>query len=312
VEQKEIQRLIALLDERTMALMERESDLADRMEELEAQKEELTAAVEELESKNKMLESALEKLKERNQELDQILYRASHDLRSPITSIVGILNLLEHEPLSVIQKKCFEHIRDKSSQMDELLKSLSTLAKTISNDIHFSKVSLDLAIRNCLNDLRYFPDFSSAVIRSETEGLHEVNTDRLLVCIIIKNLVTNSLTFRDPSKDGMILIRSTGFDSYFEIEITDDGEGIADSIKDKIFDMFYRGSERSTGSGLGLYIVRKIVDQLKGHIQFTSGDGLTRFKVVLPQAEISQPNTFDSSGASNRIQKQIAVSSKSI
>jgi signal transduction histidine kinase len=281
---EDIKRLSALLDERTMALMERESDLADRIEEIEAQKEELTAAVEELHSKNKILESALEELKERNQELDQILYRASHDLRSPITSIVGILNLLDHEPLSVIQKQCFEHIRDRSSQMDELLKSLSTLSKTISNDIHFSKVNLDVAIRSCLNDLRFLLDFSSVVIRSETKGQHDVNTDKLLVCIIIKNLVANSITFRDPSKDGMIFIRSTGFDSYFKIEITDDGEGISASIKDRVFDMFYRGSERSTGSGLGLYIVRKIVDQLKGHIQFSSGDGLTRFKVVLPQS----------------------------
>jgi signal transduction histidine kinase len=269
-----------------MALMERESDLADRMEEIEAQKEELTAAVEELQSKNTMLESALEELRERNQELDQILYRASHDLRSPMTSIVGILNLLEHEPLSEIQKKSFEHIRDKSSQMDELLKSLSSLSKTISNDIHFSKVNPELCIRSCINDLRYLKNFSSVVIRAEAKGLSEVITDKLFVCIIVKNLIANSLTFRDPTKEGQILIHASVFDSYFEIEIEDDGEGISDSIKDKIFNMFYRGSEFSTGSGLGLYIVRKIVDQLKGHIQFTSGNGITRFKVVLPNASL--------------------------
>lgn len=159
MEDQEIERLSALLDQRTMALMERESDLADRMEEIEAQKEELTAAVEELDSKNKILETALEELKERNQELDQILYRASHDLRSPVTSIVGILSLLQHESLSEIQEKCFEHIRDRASQMDEVLKSLSTLAKTISNDIHFSKVNIDACIRSCINDLQYQPNF---------------------------------------------------------------------------------------------------------------------------------------------------------
>ncbi|HEY3430398.1 MAG TPA: HAMP domain-containing sensor histidine kinase [Cyclobacteriaceae bacterium] len=286
MEDKEIQRLGALLDERTMVLMERESDLADRMEEIEAQKEELTAAVEELESRNKMLETALEELKERNHELDQILYRASHDLRSPVTSIVGILNMLESDPPIEIQMKCFEHIRAKSSQMDELLKSLSTLSKTISNDIHFSTVNLDLTIRSCINDLRYLPNFSSVAIRTETENLSDVITDKLLLCIIIKNLLANSLTFREPAKGGLIFIHSTVFDSYFEIEITDDGVGISDSIKDKIFNMFYRGSEISTGSGLGLYIVKKIVDQLKGHMQFTSGDGLTRFKVVLPTSEV--------------------------
>src|SRR5688572_16348727 len=133
VEQDETKRLSDLLDERTMALMERESDLADRMEEIEAQKEELTAAVEELSRQNIKLEYALDELRERNRELDQILYRASHDLRSPITSIVGILNVLEYEPLTDLQVECFAHIRDRSLQMDELLGSLSILAKTISN-----------------------------------------------------------------------------------------------------------------------------------------------------------------------------------
>jgi signal transduction histidine kinase len=284
VEDKEIERLSALLDQRTMALMERESDLADRIEEIEAQKEELTAAVEELDSRNKTLEAALEALRERNHELDQILYRASHDLRSPITSIVGILNVLDHEALTEIQKKCFGHIRDKSSQMDELLKSLSTLAKTISNDIHFSKVDLDLSIRSCINDLRFLPNFSTVVIRTEMSERSHVVTDKLLVCIIIKNLVANALTFRDPVKNGLIIIRTAVFDSYFEIEIADDGEGISDSVQDKVFNMFFRGSELSIGSGLGLYIVRKIVDQLKGHIQFTTDQEFTRFKVVLPQA----------------------------
>ncbi len=288
MKEEEIARLTALLDERTMALMEREIDLADRMEEIEAQKEELTAAVEELERKNRLLEGALEELKERNQELDQILYRASHDLRSPITSIVGILNLLENEAMSELQAKCFGHIRDKSSQMDELLKSLSILSKTISNDIHYSTVDVDRLIRSCINDLRFTPNFESVVIRTDIFGGHEVVTDRLLISILIKALLANALIFRDPAKGGMVSINANLSDSFFEIEVCDDGEGISDAIRDHVFTIFYRGSERSLGSGLGLYIVKKIVDQLKGHIQFTCSQGLTRFNVVLPNAAVNQ------------------------
>lgn len=283
LEVSEIQRLNALLDERTMALMERESDLADRLEEIEAQKEELTAAVEELDLKNKTLESALEKLKERNYELDQILYRASHDLRTPVTSIVGILNVLEYESLGAFQKQCVQHISTKTSQMDDLLKSLTAFSKTISNDVHFSLINLDSTVHSCLHELRHVPNFSSVRIQNEIDKSIYVTTDKMLFMILVKNLVTNSLTFRNPKKEGNIAIRSVMINDCFEIEITDDGEGIADSIKDKIFDMFFRGSELSQGSGLGLYIVKKIVERLNGHIQFTSENGITRFNVILPQ-----------------------------
>lgn len=286
MEHDEIKRLSELLDQRTMALMERESDLADRMEEIEAQKEELTAAVEELERQNEKLEVALEELKERNRELDQILYRASHDLRSPITSIVGILNLLEYEPLTPILEGYFRHIRDKSVQMDELLKSLSILAKTISNDVHFSVVNLDQLVRTCIGDLKFSTNFSTVVIRTETDPQQEVVTDRLLVSIVVKNLLSNALTFRDPGQEGSVVIRAAISPGGFHIEVEDDGEGIADSVRNHVFDMFYRGSERSTGSGLGLYIVKKVMNHLKGSIDFSSSAGITTFKATFPNESV--------------------------
>jgi signal transduction histidine kinase len=290
VEQDEIRKLSALLDQRTMALMARESDLADRMEEIASQKEELTAAIEELARQNNKLETALEELKERNREVDQILYRASHDLRSPITSIVGILNLLEYEPLTETQKEFFLHIRDKAGQMDELLKSLSILAKTISNDVHFSSVNLDQLIRGCISDLQFAANFSSVVIRTETDSCKTVITDRLLVSIVIKNLLSNSLTFREPDEDGFILIKANTFKNNFQIEVIDNGEGIPELIQNHIFDMFYRGSLRSTGSGLGLYIVRKVMNHLKGNIEFSSANGVTTFKIILPSTDATDSN----------------------
>ena len=285
MEDEEIKYLSTALDTRTMALMERESDLADRLEEIASQQEELTAAIEEVVDKNKVLLKTLTSLEERNQELDQILYRISHDLRSPITSINGILNILEYEPRTDTQQACIDHIRDKSSQMDELLKSLSILAKTNSNDVHYANTSFEQLVRDCISDLRFAPNFSHVVIRTEAAGNDTIYTDRLLVSIILKSLLANALTFRTPSEDGYIFIKTKVHDSLFEVEVIDNGEGISDSIKDKIFDIFYRGSERSTGNGLGLYSARKITEQLGGNIQFNSSNGLTTFKLSMPSIE---------------------------
>lgn len=285
MKEEEIKRLSDLLDERTMALMARESDLADRTEELEAQKEELNSVVDELHRRNKSLEVALQELRERNQELDQILYRVSHDLRSPITSIFGILNLMEYEQMTRLQRDYFQHIRERTTGMDNLLNSLSSLSKTILNDIHYTRVDIDLVIRRCISELKHLANFDLVVIRSEINGNPEIVTDQLLFSIVVKNLLTNSVVFREPKKEGSVLIRSHASDAWIEVEIIDDGEGILESIKDRIFDMFYRGSELSKGSGLGLYVVKKIVNQLGGNITFDALNGLTRFRFALPNGE---------------------------
>jgi signal transduction histidine kinase len=272
-----IARLKTLLDERTMVLMARESDLADRTEEMNAQKEELSAAIEELEGKNNTLTETLAQLKERNQELDQILY-----LKAPISSIVGILNILHYGPLSKDQKICVDHIQAKTSQMDELLRSLSALAKTTSGDVHLNTFNVNALINNCIADISLNPQYHYINVHYQSVGKEEVHSDRLLMGIVIKNLLANSLIFRQPGIQGFIKIKTTVSDQLLEIEIEDDGEGIEDAIKDRVFEMFYRGSERSTGSGLGLYIARKIIDQLEGTIDFVNKAGSTTFKVKIP------------------------------
>ncbi len=285
-ESENVSKLRELLDQRTMALMERESDLADRMEEIDAQKEELTAAIEELEDKNNKLLGTLAELKERNYELDQILYRASHDLRSPIASINGVLSILKLETLNETQQICVDHIQDQSHQMDELLKALSTLAKAITNDLHFCKFDVAELIKSCISDIRFTPNFHSIDFQFHFNATKEIFSDQLLVSIVIKNILSNAITFRQPLVHGSIVIETKPSAADFEILITDDGEGIAKDIQAEIFKMFYRGSERSNGSGLGLYIVHKIVEQLKGSIDFVSENGRTSFKIKLPNTII--------------------------
>ena len=282
MEEDSISRLKTLLDERTMALMARESDLADRAEEMDAQKEELVAAIEELEGKNTTLTETLAQLKERNQEMDQILYRCSHDLKAPISSIIGILNILRNGTLNDDQKICVDHIQSKTSQMEELLRSLSALAKTTSDDVHFSAFSLDMVINNCISDVSSNPQANYVKVDYHSGGNAHVYSDRLLLSIVIKNLLNNSIIFRQQGVQGFIRVSAIVSNRFFEIQIEDDGEGIADDIKEHVFEMFYRGSEKSIGSGLGLYIARKIIDQLNGAIEFTSRKGSTTFKVNVP------------------------------
>lgn len=277
----EIVALQSQLSEESRKLREREQELEDRMEELSSQKEELTAAIEELAAKNKSLEFTLTQLRDRSFELDQILYRTSHDLRSPLSSIKGILSLLQLEPQSDIIRSYGRHIEDKAIQMDNLLRSLSSLSKSILETPQFEIIDLNKIIWQVVGEYRHLPGWDQVEVNVELSE-PKVSTDAALIVIIFQSLFSNAFTFRDSSKKGKMTVRTQQKDRHWIIDVIDDGERIDPSIQRLIFNMFYRGSERSLGNGLGLYVCSKAVDQLKGNISFHVEPEGTRFTVTLP------------------------------
>lgn len=278
---EEIAALIARLNEETRKLKEREQQLDDQAEELSSQKEELTAAIEELMSKNTSLERTLVQLRDRSFELDQILYRTSHDLRSPLSSIRGILSLLQLEPQSDIIRNYGKHIEDKATQMDNLLRSLASLSKSILEQPQYETTDLNKMIWQVAGEYRHLPGWDQVDV-SVALGEPKVYTDPALLTIIFQSLFSNAFIFRDPSKRGTLTIRTREQHGHWIIDVIDDGDSIDQSIAPHIFNMFYRGSERSLGNGLGLYVCRKAVEQLKGSISFHLEPEGTRFTVTLP------------------------------
>lgn len=278
---KDLNSLIRALNQKNLALGERENELAEKAEELAAQQEELTAAVEALMENNKSLRQTLDQLRDRNHELDQILYRISHDLRAPLSSIKGVLSLLKFEPQSDSIRNYGQHIEIKTHQMENLLQSLRYLSKSILETPVFSIVDLQTLIRQLISECSHFASWGH--IKVETDLIiHEIKTDEYLMAIILQSLLSNAYTFRDPMKNGKIYIRTIQNEENIVITVTDDGDGIEVPVQPRIFEMFYRGSVRSSGNGLGLYVAKKAAAQLQGHIQFNTEEGNTCFQVILP------------------------------
>ncbi|RAW02604.1 sensor histidine kinase [Pseudochryseolinea flava] len=278
---EEIAALLAQLNDETTKLRDREQQLDDQAEELSSQKEELTAAIEELMSKNASLERTLVQLRDRSFELDQILYRTSHDLRSPLSSIKGILSLLQLEPQSDIIRSYARHIEDKAVQMDNLLRSLASFSKSVLEEPRLETIDLNKIIWQVVGEFRHLPGWHLVDVTVEL-GEPKVYTDPALVVIIFQSLFSNAFVFRDPSKKGTLVIRTQQQNGKWTLDVIDDGDGIDPSISQHIFGMFYRGSERSMGNGLGLYVCRKAVEQLKGSISFRLEPAGTHFTVTLP------------------------------
>lgn len=274
MKEEEVKNLIELLNERTMKLMERESELADNLEEIEAQKEELTAAVEELIGKNK-------ELVERNQELDQILYRASHDLRSPISSMVGVLNLIKTEQIpSALKDYCY-HFEMRINQMEGVVNTLNLLGQSAQEEIKITKIEIKELVENEIKLLHYLPNFKFIQFEIIHLGSSAVETDSVLLGILVKSLLTNAIIFREATP-GSVWVNTNVQDDQLIIKIIDDGEGISPTIAPRIFEMFYRGSEKSIGQGMGLYLVKKILSRLKGKVKWQCENNLTTFEVSIP------------------------------
>lgn len=267
-----------------------EHELAEQQEEFQAQKEELTAAIEELVSKNNYLTETLAQLQKRNEELDLLLYRTSHDLKSPITSLQGLLNLLASEELTDSQLQLLEFMDQKTSQMSDVLKSLNMLSEASFEKIKFSKIRLDETVKGAMQDLKYLPNFPIVNVKIEYNSLETVNADEHALYNILKCLLANSIVYRDPTREGNVIVSFEEKGSSLIIEITDDGDGVPPEVGSEIFKMFFRGSEKSHGPGLGLYIVKTVVERLKGDIRWISRPGRTTFQVVLP----NQPDQINS------------------
>lgn len=218
--------------------------------------------------KQKLVE---EKLKQTNQELNNFIYRSSHDLRGPISTVKGLTQLGMIEVSDPYAKKFFTMILDRTVILDTVLKNLINIVEIIEGDTKIEYVDFKEIINNVLDDLRKENPLDDINIRVTIEDNQSFYNDAKLVRTIIFNVLENSVKYRKHNVDSHIFLNiSKKEDKSFVISVIDNGIGIAREVMPKIYDMFYRGTDESKGSGLGLYTARKIVEKLGGTIVIKS------------------------------------------
>lgn len=230
-----------------------------------------------------MLRKTLEELKISNYELDQFVYKASHDLRSPLTSILGLLNIAEIDKENALSH--IKMIRGRIHKLDEFVQSIINYSQTSNLETNYEPLRIEYLIHKNIADLDFLPYASEIKFKIKSNQKGVVYTDNLRLNVILRNLLSNAIKFADRAKKTSIILVETTIreDKKFVLSITDNGLGIDLAYQERIFDMFYRGNERSDGNGLGLYIVRQAVEKLGGELKFASqlGKGST-FMVILP------------------------------
>lgn len=225
-------------------------------------------------------------LLEKNKELDDFIYKSAHDLRGPIARFKGLSHLINLEySLGNDITDHLIHLNESASQMDSMLKRLSNVYEINARPVSIQKVDIETVLSAVFEILKIEETFDPLSIRIENKITKELLSDPTLLQLIFKNLIGNALRFYDPSKtDNYVNVAIKCENNQLQITVRDNGIGIKEEFRKKIFDLFFVGSTVTKGPGLGLYICRMIVKKLNGSIDLASSDlhEETIFQVVIP------------------------------
>jgi PAS domain S-box-containing protein len=228
----------------------------------------------------KMIE---EELKTRNAELDNFVYKVSHDLRAPLSSVLGLVNLAQLRGNEDDPREYMKIIGEKVNQLDNFISDVLSHSKNLKMDINTGKIHFAQIIDTAFRDLSYMEGANEMQREVEINGT-DFYSDPWRIGEIFRNLVSNAIKYRKEEESShLVNIHIDITEESATITFTDHGIGIEEKDLSKIFEMFYRASEQSVGSGLGLYIVKNAVEKLGGKVMVESAPRVsTTFKIILP------------------------------
>jgi signal transduction histidine kinase len=221
-----------------------------------------------------------------NFELDNFVYHASHDIRSPLRSLMGLIEILKTETKPAEIRKIIEMVSGSINRLDKFVVDLLAMSRDDRmKDPDSVAINFMVEVNNSITNFHHVYTTRNLEIRTKIIQWYPFHSDLTKIRIILNNLISNSIKYRKNSEEDFsyINIDIETSDREAKIIIEDNGEGIPKDKLEKIFDMFYRASENSEGSGLGMYIVKNVIKKLHAKIDVHSKEGEgTKFTIVVP------------------------------
>jgi ligand-binding sensor domain-containing protein/signal transduction histidine kinase len=290
---KEKNKLELKVITRTKLIETQKEEIRDKNEKLEQANEEVNTVNEELQRVNVNLEKLVEnrteelrftikKLIESDEGLNTFLYRSSHDLRGPIASLMGLARVAEMQNNQEELVPYFGNMEKVATRMLRLLNRLNDAGALFRAKRQMEVIDVNNFIQSIEAKLKTANTDDTIKIEFDNQAGQSLLCDPTLLNHIIVNLMENSIVFRGVSHPFATCVLST-IDHQLVVQVTDNGTGISAEVRDRIFEMFYRGSEKSVGNGLGLFLVKKSLEILEGTIEINSEPNLvTVVKVWIP------------------------------
>lgn len=252
------------------------------------------------------IEKRNDELRKVNGELDRFVYSASHDLRAPLASVLGLVNVarLDHG-------KDFElylhKIETSILKLDGFIRDIIDFSRNARVEIEAQPIEFDSLINEIIDNLKYLDEKDQIKRMVMVDGTGPFFSDKKRLSIVLNNLISNSIKYFNPYAKNSFLEVTVNYDqNQAVLRVKDNGIGISPEHITNIFKMFYRGDTRSRGSGIGLYIVKETLDKIKGKIQVHSeygkGSTFTVFLTSLHDVAEVKPRNGDSKLEEEKIQ----------
>ncbi|WP_202246125.1 PAS domain-containing sensor histidine kinase [Fulvivirga sediminis] len=219
----------------------------------------------------KYLKTTNTQLKRVSFQLEQFLYSTSHDLRSPLTSIMGLVNLIKGEVQNDTVEKYVNLIEQTAFGLDTVIKNIAYLTRINYYESNYERIDMQRLIWNIISEYTRDPESKSIQWKVDVDESFYFYSDEEKIEIILDQLIKNAIAFRDPAK-AQSTVEVTVMEQNDNVVITvfDNGVGIEDKHINQVCNLFYKASSLSAGSGLGLFIVKEALDNLDGKLNIGS------------------------------------------
>ena len=227
---------------------------------------------------------------EANAELEEFAYRTSHDLRSPIASSMGLLGisremLAEGEMTALGQ--VLQRMEGNFRRLDHLIQNIITVTRTRLMEEEMQPVALRGLVSEAIDALSHLEDFKRIRIENHVHPELTIRSKPSKFQVIVGNMLSNAIKYHDPKEAvPMIDVRAFRYAGKLRLSVEDNGVGVPPASRHLLFKMFKRlHPNRSFGSGLGLYILRKSAEALGGTALYEARDKGSRFIIELPDGD---------------------------
>lgn len=221
-----------------------------------------------------------------NHELDRFVYNTSHDLRSPLKSILGLTELIKEEMAEddVEQRERMDMIKNSVLKLDDFIEDVLLYSKNARLEVTYEEIFFDELIQEIRSSHKFMDGADSIELILEINEAKKLISDKNRLTVILNNMISNAVKYqRKDINDSFVKVTIKTTEKETTISVEDNGIGILKEKQHQIFNMFYRATHLSTGSGLGLYIIKEMIDKLKGTITVESvlSKG-SKFTVTIP------------------------------